>query len=39
MTKLWLDFQEEQEALKSVPYTSVPGYNLQLEFIERYVIP
>ena len=37
MTQLWLALEREQNELQSTPYVDIPGYTLDLEFVERYV--
>ena len=36
MTKLWLEMEEEQNMLTSSSYVDIPGYTIDLEFVERY---
>ena len=36
MTQLWLALEREQNELQSTPYVDIPGYTLDLEFVERY---
>ena len=37
MTELWLSMEQEQNELQASPYVDIPGYTIDLEFVERYV--
>lgn len=37
MTELWLSLEQEQNELEASPYVDIPGYTIDLEFVERYV--
>ena len=35
MTNLWIQMQEEENELQATPYLDIPGYTINLEFVER----